>query len=440
MIHLIYNILFSLFFIISAPYYFWKMWRRGNWQNKFFERFGLYNNQFKKRICHKPVVWFHAVSVGEVNICIRLVKEIFPKLKNYKIVVSTTTSTGMEGLLRGLPDEVEKIYYPIDFFFSVSRAFNVIRPTFIVIVEAEIWPNFLWTAQKKDVPVFLVNARLSERSFNGYQRFGILFKEIFKSFAAVGCCDEKDRERLIKLGCKPENVLITGNLKFDTSIVIGEGKLDVKGLLNKIGVPPYAKIIVGGSTHNGEEEILARIFISLKKQFPDLFLILVPRHFERTKSVVEVLENLKIPFVLRTEISQEKHYEPGSIQCLVVNTTGELKEFYKVATAVFVGKSLTAEGGQNPIEPAALGKPIVFGPNMQNFSAIVKILLNRQAAIQVKDEPQLEAVFQRILKDSEFAKKVGDNALKVINENRGAIEKTMSMMFNVLKEKGIEIS
>ncbi len=123
-----------------------------------------------------------------------------------------------------------------------------------------------------------------------------------------------------------------------------------------------------------------------------------------------------------------------------MNTTGELKEFYKVATVVFVGKSLTAEGGQNPIEPAALGKPIVFGPNMQNFLAIVKILLNRQAAIQVKDASQLEAVFQRILKDSDFAKKLGDNALKVINENRGAIEKTMSMMFNVLKEKGIEIS
>ena len=440
MIRLVYNIIFLLFFILSAPYYFWKMWRRGNWQYKFFERFGFYNSQFRKRICDKPVVWFHAVSVGEVNICIRLIKETMPKLRNFKFVVSTTTSTGMEGLLKGLPEVVEKIYYPIDFFFSVSRAFKLINPKFIVIVEAEIWPNFLWTAQKKDIPVFLVNARLSERSFNGYQRFGVLFKKIFNSFATVGCCDEKDKERLIKLGCKPESVFITGNLKFDTSSAIGGGNLDVRGLLNKIGVFPNARIIVGGSTHNGEEEVLTRTFINLKKQFPDLFLILVPRHFERAKSVVDVLEALEVSFVLRTGINQEKRYEPGSIQCLLVNTTGELKEFYKVATVVFVGKSLTAEGGQNPIEPAALGKPIVFGPNMQNFLAIVKILLNRQAAIQVKDASQLEAVFQRILKDSDFAKKLGDNALKVINENRGAIEKTMSMMFNVLKEKGIEIS
>ncbi len=416
------------------------MWRRGNWQNKFFERFGFYGSQFKQRICDKPIVWFHAVSVGEVNICVRLVKDLFPKLNGFKFVVSTTTSTGMEGLLKALPEEIEKIYYPIDFCFSVNRAFKLINPKFIVIVEAEIWPNFLWTAQKKDVPVFLVNARLSERSFNGYQRFSILFKKIFNSFAAVGCCDENDKDRLIKLGCKPESVFITGNLKFDASSSIGGGKLDVIDLLNRIGVNSTTPIIVGGSTHNGEEEILARTYINLKKQFPDLFLILVPRHFERTKSVIDVLENLNIPFILRTEINKEKRYEPGSIQCLLVNTTGELKEFYKVATVVFVGKSLTAEGGQNPIEPAALGKPIVFGPNMQNFKAIVKILINRQAAIQVEDASKLENVFQRILKDRDFAKKLGDNALKVIDENRGAIEKTISMMFNVLKEKGIILS
>lgn len=436
---IIYNIVFFFFFILSAPYYFWKMWRRGNWQNKFFERFGFYSDSFKKSLANKPTVWFHAVSVGEANICIRLVKEFLNLAPNFKFIVSTTTSTGLESLSKGLPDEVEKIYYPIDFPFSVNRAFKTINPQFIVIVEAEIWPNFLWTAQKKGIPTFLVNTRLSERSFSGYSRFGFLFKKLFNSFAALGCQNEKDRERLIQLGCEKDRVFITGNLKFDAARVATDKKCDVKSILNKIGVPADAPIIIGGSTHEGEEEILARIYLNLKKRWDNLFLILVPRHFERTKDVVDALKKLNIPFILRTEVDSKSGIPAGSIQCLLVNTTGELKDFYQCATVVFVGKSLSAKGGQNPIEPAALGKPIVFGENMQNFASIVDTFLKRNAAICVRNEVELESAIAKLLEDKTFAKNLGDNALKVIEENSGAVDKTVSMILKVLNNKGIKI-
>lgn len=435
---LLYNFIFILFFALSSPYYFWKMWRRGNWQKKFFERFGFYSDDFKRSIEGKPTVWFHAVSVGEVNICVGLVKELLPKMKGFKFVVSTTTSTGMEGLVKSLPQEVEKIYYPVDGYFSVMRAFNTIKPRFIVIVEAEIWPNFLWRARSRNTPVFLVNARLSERSFAGYSRFGFLFRELFGSFAAVGCQDENDKRRLLALGCAEKNLYITGNLKFDASRSPSISKIDAREILNRLGVKPQAPVIIGGSTHNGEEEILARIFLKLRERWKDLFLIIVPRHFERTGDVVEVLEKLNIPYVLRTEVDKP-NLPAGSTQCLLVNTTGELKDFYRCASVVFVGKSLTAVGGQNPIEPAALGKPILFGKNMQNFSAIVKILLKRQAAIQVNSESELESAIANLLKDKTLAEKLGRNALKVIEENSGAVDKTVAMMLKVLKEKGIEI-
>jgi 3-deoxy-D-manno-octulosonic-acid transferase len=437
---LIYNIVFILFFVFSSPYYFWKMWRRGNWRRKFFERFGFYSDAFKESIRAKPTVWFHAVSVGEVNICVRLVRELLPIMKGFKVVVSTTTSTGMDGLVKSLPQEVEKIYYPVDGFFSVRRAFNAIRPSFIVIVEAEIWPNFLWRARDTGAPVFLVNARLSERSFSGYSRFGFLFRELFGSFAAVGCQDENDKQRLVALGCPQNRVFITGNLKFDASLAPSVSKVDAKSLLSKLGIEPSAPVIIGGSTHNGEEEILGRIFLHLKKHWKNLFLILVPRHFERTGDVAAVLNRLGISYILRTEVDSKPAIEPGSIQCLLVNTTGELKDFYRCATVVFVGKSLTAEGGQNPIEPAALGKPIVFGKNMQNFAAIAKILLKREAAMQVNDESELESAISKLLQDREFADKLGKNALKVIEENSGAVDKTVSMMLKVLEEKGIKLN
>ena len=223
-------------------------------------------------------------------------------MPNIKIVVSTTTTTGMGELRRHLPTHISKIYYPIDRRKSVSRAFAVINPKAIVLIEAEIWPNFIWRAQKLGIPLFLANARLSDRSYRGYKRLGFLFRPLFASFAGVGAQNETDAARLREVGCRPEVVHIVGNLKYDAAKLNERQTLDVPALLRQLGVPDDAPILLGGSTHDGEEVILAEIAQRLRLRFPKLFLVLVPRHFERAMEVGRQLRERGVKFVCRNEI------------------------------------------------------------------------------------------------------------------------------------------
>lgn len=429
-----YNILFTIFFVLSSPYYFVRMRRRGNWRKGFSERFGKYNTKLKQALTNRHVIWIHAVSVGEVNLCTHLIRALEPRMPNLKIVVSTTTTTGMAELHRKLPTHISKIYYPIDRRAYVSRALNTIRPEAIVLVEAEIWPNFLWLAHQHGWPVFLVNARLSDRSYRGYRRFSILFKPLFALFAGVGAQNEADAVRLRALGCRPEAIQIVGNLKFDAAKLDEHRLLNVPALFRQLAVPPGARILVGGSTHPGEEAILAEQFCRLRARFPDLFLVLVPRHFERSQEVGRELRARGIKFVFRSEIMSHSEFQPGEIDCLLVNTTGELKYFYEHATVIFIGKSLTAQGGQNPIEPGALGKAMVFGPNMQNFEEVVRRFLAQNGAVQARDAAELEKVLGELLADERRCEDLGRNALKVVHQNLGAIDRTVDMIVKHLDD------
>ena len=429
-----YNILFTIFFVLSSPYYFVRMRRRGNWRKGFSERFGKYNTKLKQALTNRHVIWIHAVSVGEVNLCTHLIRALEPRMPNLKIVVSTTTTTGMAELHRKLPTHISKIYYPIDRRAYVSRALNTIRPEAIVLVEAEIWPNFLWRAHQHGWPVFLVNARLSDRSYRGYRRFSILFKPLFALFAGVGAQNEADAVRLRALGCRPEAIQIVGNLKFDAARLDEHRLLNVPALFRQLAVPPGARILVGGSTHPGEEAILAEQFCRLRARFPDLFLVLVPRHFERSQEVGRELRARGIKFVFRSEIMSHSEFQPGEIDCLLVNTTGELKYFYEHATVIFIGKSLAAQGGQNPIEPGAMGKAMVFGPNMQNFEEVVRRFLAQNGAVQARDAAELEKVLGELLADERRCEDLGRNALKVVHQNLGAIDRTVDMIVKHLDD------
>jgi len=424
----LYNFFFVIGFVVSAPFYFLKMWRRGNWQTGFAQRFGNHSGRLKQGLTNRTVLWLHAVSVGEVNICTQLIQALEPRAPNLKFVVSTTTSTGMGELQRRLPQHIEKIYYPIDGRKIVRRTLSVIHPSAIVLIEAEIWPNFLWNAADRGIPLFLVNARLSAKSFRGYKRFGFLFRPIFQSFAGVGCQNEEDAARLRQLGFPPDNVHAFGNLKFDAAKLEERRPLDVIHLLGQLGVKRDAPIIVAGSTHAGEEAILADIFLRLRKTIPGLFLILVPRHFERGKEVGRELESRGVKFVYRSVITPQTQREPGEIDCLLVNSTGELRFFYEHASVIFVGKSLTADGGQSPIEPGALGKAMIFGPNMQNFAPIADAFVKNKGAVQVRDAAELEKAIASLLADPNQRNELGKNALQVVRENQGAITRTVDMV------------
>jgi len=428
----LYNILFTIGFVLSAPYYFMRMRRRGNWRQGFGERFGQYSTKLKQAITNRDTIWMHAVSVGEVNVCTQLIRALEPRLPNLKIVVSTTTTTGMGELHSKLPNHISKIYYPIDRRPYVNRALASIRPVAIVLVEAEIWPNFLWRARKLGIPVFLVNARLSDRSWRGYRRFRFLFKPLFAMLAGVGAQNEADAARLRQLGCRPEAIHIVGSLKFDAARLDERRLLDVPALLRKVGVPAGARLLVAGSTHAGEEVILAELFLRLRQRFPDLFLVLVPRHFERSREVGRDVAARGLKIVYRTEVMNHTRLKPGDADCLIVNSTGELKYFYEQATVIFVGKSLTAQGGQNPIEPGALGKAMVFGPHMQNFAEVVRSFLQQEGAIQARDAAELESALGELLASPARREQLGRNALKVVRENLGAVIRTVDMIVEQL--------
>jgi 3-deoxy-D-manno-octulosonic-acid transferase len=436
----LYNVLFTIFFVLCSPHYFLKLLRRGQWMEGFGQRFGRYSAKVKQAVTNRHVLWIHAVSVGEVNVCTQLIQALEPRLPNLKIVVSTTTTTGMGELNRKLPSHIQKIYYPIDRRDYVLRAIAAIHPEVIVLVEAEIWPNFIWRARDLRIPMFLVNARLSQRSYRGYKRFAWLFRPLFASLTGVGCQNESDAERLRQLGCRPEAIHVVGNLKFDAAKLEERRLVDVPRVLQQLGMLSGAKVLVGGSTHAGEEAIVAEVFQRLRLRFPELFLVLAPRHFERGREVGRELTERAIKFAYRKEMSANTAYKPGDVDCLLLNTTGELKYFYEHADVIFIGKSLTAEGGQNPIEPGALGKPMVFGPNMQNFEAIAKAFVDNRGAVQVRNEAELEVAVAELLADETRAADVGRNALRVVSENTGAIERTVDMIVEYLSDGSMYVA
>ena len=437
---ILYNIIFLIFFVLSSPYYFWRMRRRGDWQHGFGERFASYDPSLKQALTNRNTIWLHAVSVGEVNLCTQLIHALEPHTPNLKILVSCTTTTGMAELRRRLPTRVSKIYYPVDRRKYVQRALATINPVAIVLVEAEIWPNFLWRAKDLEIPLFLANARLSDRSYPRYKKFHQLFRPLFAAFDGVGCQNEEDAARLRTLGCRPEAVRVVGNLKFDAAHFSERRALDVRSLLRQLGVADTAPVLVAGSTHDGEELLLADIAARLRQRFPDLFLVLVPRHFERTNELSQKLRSHGVKFFLRTEIFPGTQLRPGEVDCLLVNTTGELNFFYELATVVFVGKSLTAIGGQNPIEPGAQGKPIVFGPNMQNFADITREFLKKDAAVQVSNPDELETTLGDLLARPDRRAELGRNALGVVAENLGAVDRTVEMILPFLKKNGILVT
>jgi 3-deoxy-D-manno-octulosonic-acid transferase len=426
---------------VASPYYFWRLRRRPtDWTTGFGQRFASYDPSIKQALTNRQIIWIHAVSVGEAALCTQLIQALEPCVPNAKIVVSCTTTTGMAEYRRKLPSRITKIYYPLDRRKYVRRALATVNPVAIILLEAEIWPNFLWRAESLRIPVFLANARLSDRSFPRYKRFGWLFRPLFASLAGVSCQSEEDALRLREVGCRPERVHVVGNLKFDSSALTERRDLDARAMLRQVGVPDDAPVLVAGSTHDGEELLLADIASRLRQKFPKLFLILVPRHFERCGDLGQKLKAKGVRFMFRSAVFADTQLEPGAVDCLLVNTTGELKFFYEPASVVFVGKSLTAIGGQNPIEPAALGKPVVFGPHMENFKEISRLLAAKKAAVQVKNAAQLERVLGELLEQPAVRAELGRHALEVVAENQGAVQRTVTMILPELARRDMYLA
>ena len=377
----------------------------------------------------KPVkkhIWIHALSVGEVLSSIPLVKGLQKCSDTRDIVFSASTKTGFDIAKQYLTDAVHSIFYfPYDLTFSVKHIVHRIDPAVVVIVETDIWPNFLFEMKKRRVPVILVNARLSKKSFIGYKRLGLFAKQVFLSFFHIGAQSLEDLERFQELGVPFRRITVTGNVKFDVTHQI-QGSQETDRLRQSMHIQTARKVFLAGSTHPGEELILLDAFSKIKHQVDDLLLIVAPRNPERAGSVSRIFDSAGYSVGLMKEV--KKMSSGKRLDVIIIDSIGLLKSLYAIADIAFVGGSLVNCGGHNPLEPAAFSKPIIFGHDMSDFRDISKMLLDAGGAVCVKDAKDLYKTLVSLIKNDKRALEMGKNALGVLTANKGAVEKTIKLI------------
>ena len=427
MIRLFYNLLYPLGFLFFLPGQISKLLRRGNYRHKVGQRFGFYDAQVRARLKARRCTWIHAVSVGEVAVALKLIAKLRQLDPEFFCALTTTTTTGFQVATAEAGDGVEVLYSPLDFWPITRQAFALIRPVRVVLVEAEVWPNLAAEARNRRIPLALVNARLSRRSEARFQRFRSLITPTFRCLDAICVQEPEDIQRWIELGVSRERIHHVGSIKYDPADVRLNPDLPLE-ILNRFGIERDRPILFGGSTHAGEEEILAEIFQRLRADFPVFTLIVAPRHVERAADIHGRLERLGLRVALRSEAGSTPLSAPD---CLLLDTTGELQHWYAVATIVFVGKSLTARGGQNPVEPILAGKPVLFGPHMENFSALADALVTNNAAVQVRDPNSLQQQIAWLLRDREAALRLVANAQSVLARHKGATARTAAIVMQL---------
>jgi 3-deoxy-D-manno-octulosonic-acid transferase len=429
-IRFLYNLLWPIGLVLFLPRYLVKMFRRGGYRRKFSQRLAIYDAQVRSRLNSQRNIWLHAVSVGEVAIALKLARTISAKQPGVRFALTITTTTGFAFAESNASPEIEVMYSPLDFWPITYAAFNAIRPQCIALVEAEVWPNLVALASARKIPLALVNARLSPRSERRFRKFRRFVSPLFRQLDVVAVPESGDVKRWERLGVDTQRIQHTGSVKFDPDETAADGQSAPQTVSLPIRDDPDHLVLFGGSTHRGEEEVLARIFLRLRNDFPQLRLFLAPRHVERAAEVRKALERQSLGVKLCSELQVG---EPAGTDCLVLDRTGELRRWYAVASVVFVGKSLTAIGGQNPVEPIQAGKPVVFGPHMENFATLARELVANDAAIQISDESSLEQAVRNLLVDGNRSRQLVQNARRIIDAHRGATERTARLVLDLQK-------
>ncbi len=419
-VRILYNLAFPFVLLALLPSFLFRMLKRGKYRHKFGQRFAIYSSRVRRKLSRGGWTWVHAVSVGEVLIALKLIRQMRARDPQTPVVLSTTTSTGYALASKEAGEYLEAIYNPLDFFWTARRAVRLIKPRRLILVEAEVWPNLTAEAKAQGAILALVNARLSVRSESRFRTIRLLAKPIFNQLDLLCVQEPAEARRWRRLGVETRKILCTGSIKFDDQMDKRRVSHDFRSILANLGIEESAPILLAGSTHSGEESLLGEIVISLKREFPNLFYVVVPRHAERWREVREQLEKLG----LRVAMRAHDNSSAGKPDALLVNTTGELRDWYDQATVVFIGKSLTAHGGQNPAEAVAAGKPVIFGPNMENFASLAAQLVREGGALQVADARELEEELIRLLPDGQTRRQLAANAARCLRGHSGATART----------------
>lgn len=439
---MLYDIGFLIFSVIYLPVLVFK----GKLHREFPERFGRYDKAKERALLSgKDRIWIQAVSVGEVTVCkslIPLLKENFPE---HDLVISTITKTGNDLAKKLFSKDAAIIYFPLDFNFTVRRAVKYIKPRMYIMIETEIWPNLLSELSLNSVPSVMINGRISDRSIGKYRLVKPFLKNALSTIRAFCMQDTIDAERVISLGAPPDRVKVTGNMKFDAEVPANVG---VPGVVRRfLSLNEDDPLLVAGSTHEGEEETIVKAFKELTFEFPKLKLLIAPRHIDRVEEIEKIIKrsgfeparvsklngSRVLPCRLASRRSRGQAGTNSGQRILILDTIGHLNEAYSAATLVFVGGSLVKHGGQNPLEPAVLGRAILFGPHMFNFRHITEVLLKEDAALQITGKEELVKNLKMLINDPVRRSKLGDNARRAIAQNRGATKKNLEKIREILR-------
>lgn len=428
----LYNILFAVGFVAMLPHFLLRMKRRGGYAKDFSQRLAKYSPETIAKLQSERRVWVHAVSVGELFVAMKLMKDWKARAPAARFVLTVNTSTAHALAAKQLPAEDVLLYFPADFPWIIGKALNIIRPHALVLVEVELWPNLIRIAHKRGIPVTLVNGRLSDRSFGRYRKVRWFTKRLLK-FVDLFCMQsELDRERMLALGAEDDRIRVTGTAKYDVGGADLSGEQKARDLLKAAGVQDGDRILLGGSTWAGEEGHMLDVFKGLKTRYRNLVLVLAPRHAERAPEVVQEIKANMRTLVRRSELKPDHPPRAARPDVFLLDTTGELKNFYACADVIFIGKSMSQHGGQNIIEPAIYGKPIVVGPNMENFTAVMDDFREAGAVAQIKTLQELRRTCDDLMADDERRKKMGDAAANLVKTKAGSIGRTLDLLDPIL--------
>ena len=416
------NLLYLLLLLGAFPWLIVQSVRKGKYCEGFAEKFW---GQTPFRTTEGRCVWFHAVSVGEVNVLAPLLAVLARRRPECQCVISTTTMTGMALAKKKYPNHVV-IYCPLDFSWAVRRAMRRISPDVLVLAETELWPNLVRAARERGTRVAVVNGRLGEKSFRGYRRIRPLVAALLKQIDLVAVQDETYAERFRKLGARPESIAVTGSMKYDGAQT-DRGNVATAALARLAGFRADDVVFLAGSTQDPEEAAALATYRALSEKWPQLRLVIVPRHPDRFEAVAGLLENSGLPWQRRTTL--EPHSEP---HILLVDTIGELGSWWGTAQIAFVGGSFGDRGGQNMIEPAAYGAAVSFGPNTWNFRDIVAAMLDREAAVVVRNADELTAFVERCLSEPQYATQLGQKAQAFVASQLGAAQRTLDRLLPLI--------
>lgn len=430
MIYLLYDLILCLSALFLVPYYLLRGIRYGKTRRGIRERLGSYRKGFCHELHGRLVIWVHAVSVGETRAVAPLIKALRQRYPDAVLLLSHVTETGREVALT-VPEADHCIFFPFDLSWVVRRVLRRINPSVVILMETEIWPNFVRAAHQQGVPVILVNGRISDRSLPRYHMARRLLKPVLAQVTTFCMQTAQDARRIRLLGAIPEQIMVSGNLKFD----MPEPKVAATSraqLLHDFQLPEGCLVWVAGSTHPGEERLVAEVYQQLRSIHPQLFLVLVPRRPERARQVGEELAKLNLRHVLRTALEgNSQPLQAGEV--LLVDTVGEMLTFYAMADIVFVGGSLVPVGGHNILEASLLNKPVVYGPCMQNFKEIAGLIRKAQGGLGVADRDDLYHQVRLLIENPAERHRLGENGYNLLLQNRGATERTMAVIDRHLK-------